>query len=117
MMQDDVCGVVHSDGQVLDGAFAELVHSEDVVVDVCDAVDVVLEDVDAEGMTQLWVKIRVNVRGQAPRPTLFSFIICCKCVTQLFLMLLTATTGSLPLSLTLQISESFASAQYRRSLK
>lgn len=61
MMQDDVGGVVHSNCQVLDGAFAKLVHSEDVVVDVCHAVDVVLEDVDAEGVTQLWVKSRVVV--------------------------------------------------------
>lgn len=54
MVQDDVCGVVHSDGQVLDGAVAKLVHSENVVVHVRDAIDVVLEDVDAEGVTQLW---------------------------------------------------------------
>lgn len=64
MVQDDVSGVVHSDGQVLDGTFAELVHSEDVVVHVRDAVDVVLEDIDAEGVTQLWVKSRVTVKDQ-----------------------------------------------------
>lgn len=118
MLQDDVCGVVHSDGQVLDGAFAKLVHSEDVVVHVCDAVDVVLEDVNAEGVTQLWVKSRVKVSGQADSVKTNSYS-CRRCqgITQLFLMLSTATTGSLPLSLTLQINESFASAQYRRSLK
>lgn len=37
--------------------------------------------------------------------------------TQLFLMLFTATMASLPFSFTLQITESLASAQYRRSLK
>lgn len=64
MVQDNVSGVVHSDGQVLNWTFAEFVHSEDVVVDVRDAVDVVLEDVDAEGVTQLWVKCRVTVNVQ-----------------------------------------------------
>lgn len=39
------------------------------------------------------------------------------CDTQLFFRPLAATTASLPFSLTLQIRESLASAQYSRSLK
>lgn len=53
VVQNDIGGVVHPRGQVLDGASAELIHPEDVVVDVGDAVDVVLEDVDAEGLVEL----------------------------------------------------------------
>lgn len=71
-MQDDVGGVVHAHRQVLDGAFAKLVHSEDVVVDVGDAVDVVLEDVDAEGVTQLW--LRKQSCSQSFVPTLVQCI-------------------------------------------
>lgn len=50
MVQDYIRGVVHSSRQVLNGAFAELIHPEDVVVDVRDAINEVLEDVNAEGL-------------------------------------------------------------------
>lgn len=55
VVQNYVRGVVHSSCQVLDGAFAKLIDSEDVVVDVGDAVDVVLKDVYAEGLMELCV--------------------------------------------------------------
>lgn len=45
--------MVDARGQVLHGAFAKLVDPEDDVVDVRDAVDVVLEDVDAERVEQV----------------------------------------------------------------
>lgn len=53
VVQSYICGVVHSSCQVLNGAFAKLIHSEDVVVNVGDAVNVVLKDIDAEGMVEL----------------------------------------------------------------
>lgn len=53
MVQNYICGVIHPRCQVLDRAFAELIHPEHVVVDVGDAVDVVLKDVDTEGLTEL----------------------------------------------------------------
>lgn len=52
VVQNYICGVVHSSCQVLNRAFAKLIHSEDVVVDVGDAVDVVLKDIDAEGVME-----------------------------------------------------------------
>lgn len=114
MVQNDIRGVVHSDCQVLNRASAKLIHAEDVVVDVCHAVDVVFKDIDAEGMMQLCIKTEgmlETCRQCECEP------ICGSYVTQLFLMLFMATTGSLPFSLTLQIKESLASAQYSRSLK
>ena len=55
MVQNYIRGMVHPSCKVLNGTFAELIHSEDVVVDVRDAVDVVLEHIDAEGMTDFCV--------------------------------------------------------------
>lgn len=52
VVQSYICGVVHSSCQVLNGAFAKLIHSEDVVVAVGDAIDVVLKDIDAEGVME-----------------------------------------------------------------
>lgn len=48
--------MVQSGRQVLNGAFAKLIHSEDLVVNVGDAVDVVLKDIDAEGLVELCVE-------------------------------------------------------------
>lgn len=59
MIQGDICGVIYSGCQVLDGAFAKFVHPEDVIVDVGDAIDVVLKHIDAEGLMELWVETRV----------------------------------------------------------
>lgn len=53
MVQNYICGVIHPGCQVLDRAFAEFIHPEHVVVDVGDAVDVVFEDVDTEGLMEL----------------------------------------------------------------
>lgn len=53
VIQGYIRGVVYSSCQVLNGAFAKLIHSEDVVVDVRDPVDVVLKHVDAEGLMEL----------------------------------------------------------------
>ena len=52
--EDDVSGVVDACGQVLHGALAKLVHSEDKVVDVGHAVDVVLKHVNAERVQEIW---------------------------------------------------------------
>lgn len=56
MVQNHISGMVHSSGQVLNRAFAKLIYSENVVVDVGDAVDVVFKDVDAEGVMELCAK-------------------------------------------------------------
>lgn len=56
VVEDDVSGVVDASGEVLHGAFAELVDPEDNVVDVGDPVDVVLKDVNAERMQKVWKK-------------------------------------------------------------
>lgn len=53
VVEDDVGGVVDASGEVLHGAFAELVDPEDDVVDVGDPVYVVLKDVDAERMEEV----------------------------------------------------------------
>lgn len=56
MVQNYISGVVHSSCQVLNRAFAKLIYSEDIVVDIGDAIDVVFKDVDAEGVMELCVK-------------------------------------------------------------
>ena len=72
VVQHDVGGVVHARGQILHGPLAELVHPEDKVVDVGDAVDVVLEDVYAEG--------EVEVCGGRERVTGSMMVCsCCDC--------------------------------------
>lgn len=58
VVEDDVGGVVDARGQILHGAFAELVNPEDVIIDVRDPVDVILEDVDAERMLQVWKRTK-----------------------------------------------------------
>lgn len=56
VIQNYICGVVHAGCQVLNGTFAKFIHSEDVVVDVGDPVDVVFEHVNAEGMVDFCVE-------------------------------------------------------------
>lgn len=63
MLQDQIGGVVHSSCQVLHGAFTEFIYSEDLIVPVGDAVDGVLEDVDAEWMIKLWKKQKPTNRS------------------------------------------------------
>ena len=53
VVQHNVSGVVHASGQILHGAFAKLVDPKHKVVDVGDAVDVVLKHVYAEGVVEL----------------------------------------------------------------
>lgn len=67
VVEDDVSGVVDASGEVLHGAFAELVDPEDDVVDVSDAVDVVLKDVDAERMEEVWKREEEEHRGTLRR--------------------------------------------------
>lgn len=52
--------MVDARGEILHHAFAELVHPEDNVVDVGDAVYVVLKYVYAERMEQIWTTSRRN---------------------------------------------------------
>lgn len=54
MVQDHIRGVAQAPCQVDQGAVSKLVDLEDTVVDVSDAIDVVLEHIDAEGVTQAW---------------------------------------------------------------
>lgn len=60
VVEDDIGGVVDASGEVLHGAFAELVDPEDDVVNVGDPVDVVLKDVDAEWMEKVCNRKRTN---------------------------------------------------------
>lgn len=68
VVEHNVCGVVHSCGQVLHEAFAILVDPEHKVVDVGDAIDVVLKHVNTERVVELW-----NKQDRTPqlRPTLY----------------------------------------------
>lgn len=45
-------------GQVDQGAVSELMDLEDTIIDVGDAIDVILEDINAEGVTQAWGEVR-----------------------------------------------------------
>lgn len=58
VMQDYICGVVDACSEILHWAFAKLVDPEDKVVHICDPVYVVLKDVDAEGVEQVWNRHR-----------------------------------------------------------
>lgn len=57
MVQNYICGMVHSSCQILNGTFAKFIHSEDIVVDVGDTVDIVLKHVNAEGLMEVCVEI------------------------------------------------------------
>lgn len=54
MVQDYVSSMVDACGQILHGAFAKLVDSEDNVIDIGDPIYVVLKDIYAEWMEQVW---------------------------------------------------------------
>ena len=54
MVEDYVSSMVDACGEVLHGAFAKLVDSEDNVIYISDAIYVVLEDIYAEWMEQVW---------------------------------------------------------------
>lgn len=54
VVEDDVGGMVNACGQILHGTFAKLVDSEDNVVDVSDSIYVVLKNIYAEWMEQVW---------------------------------------------------------------
>lgn len=54
MIEDDVSCMVDACGEIFHGAFAKLVDPEDNVIDICDAIYVVLKDVYAEWMKQVW---------------------------------------------------------------
>lgn len=51
VVQDHIGGVAQGPRQVDQGAVSKLMDLEDTVIDVGDAVDVILKDIDAEGVT------------------------------------------------------------------
>lgn len=54
VVQDYVSSMVDACGEILHGAFAELVDPEDKVVDIRDPINVILKDIYAERMKQVW---------------------------------------------------------------
>lgn len=50
VVQDHVRGMAQAPGQVDQGAVSKLMDLEDTIIDVGDAVDVILKDIDAEGV-------------------------------------------------------------------
>lgn len=123
MVKDYIGSVVDACGEIFHGAFAKLIDPEDNVVYISDPIYVVLKDIDAEWMEQVWkwaekersMSKTKNQDGKSKPKLLFDE--CCRNKTQLFLMPETEMTGSEPSRRTLPITESLASAQYRRSLK
>lgn len=106
VVKDYVRGVVDACGEILHFAFAKLVHSEDNVVDIGDAIYVVLKYVYAEWMQQIWT---TSKRTQLRKTSVNSIF--CAGTTQLFFKPETEMTGSEPSRRTLPITESLASAQ------
>lgn len=51
VVQDHVRGVVQASCQVDQGAVSKLMDLEDTIIDVSDTIDVILKDIDAEGVT------------------------------------------------------------------
>lgn len=51
VVQDHIRGVTQTPSQVDQGAVSKLVDLEDTIIDVSDSIDVVLEHIDAEGVT------------------------------------------------------------------
>lgn len=66
VVEDYIRSVVDACGEILHCAFAKLVHPEDNVIDVGDAIYVVLKYVNAERMEQIWTSSGRNrlKRGQ-----------------------------------------------------
>lgn len=54
MVQDYVSSMIDASGEILHGAFAKLVDPEDKVVDIRDPINVILKDIYAEWMKQVW---------------------------------------------------------------
>lgn len=48
--------------QVDQGAVSKLVDLEDTIIDVSDAIDVILKHVDAEGVTEAWGREKGQVK-------------------------------------------------------
>lgn len=51
VVQDDVRGMAQAPCQVDQGAVSKLMDLEDAIIDVGDTIDVILKDIDAEGVT------------------------------------------------------------------
>lgn len=58
VMEDYIRSVVDACGEILHCAFAKLVHPEDNVIDIGNAIYVVLKNVYAERMKQIWTTSR-----------------------------------------------------------
>lgn len=58
VVQDHIGGVAQAPSQVDQGAVSKLMDLEDTIIDVGDAIDVILEDINAEGVTQAWGEVR-----------------------------------------------------------
>lgn len=54
VVKDYVSSMVDACGEILHGAFAKLVDPEDNVIDIGDPIYVVLKDIYAEWMEQVW---------------------------------------------------------------
>lgn len=54
VVQDNVSSMVDACGEILHGAFAKLVDPEDKVVYIRDPINVILKDIYAEWMKQVW---------------------------------------------------------------
>lgn len=52
VVQDHIRGVAQTACQVDQGTVSKLMDLEDTVIDVGDAIDIILKDIDAEGVTQ-----------------------------------------------------------------
>lgn len=63
VVQNYICGVVHSSCHILNGTFAKFIHSEDIVIDVGDTVDIVLKHVNAEGLMEFCAEIENTCYG------------------------------------------------------
>lgn len=60
MIKDYVSGVVNACGEILHGASAKLVDAEDNIIYIGDPIYVVLKDIDAEGMDQVWKRAEIR---------------------------------------------------------
>lgn len=58
VVQDHIGGMAQAPSQVDQGAVPELMDLEDTIIDVGDAIDVILKDINAEGVTQSWGEVR-----------------------------------------------------------
>lgn len=65
VVQDYVCGMVDACGEILHWAFTKLIDPEDNVIDICDAIYVVLKDIYAEWVKQVWRGDETEIRQKA----------------------------------------------------